>query len=241
MKFVGFAAAALAIFLCTGRASADVISLDAATRGYFRNDGAVTSGPDDSYAVGQDFNIWRDFFVFDTSSFRDVTSATLHLANPPNIIPPAPPFPGFIDTVHSSETYSVFSLTAPQSILFDSGSVSPANLAVYNSIPGGTAFGSVTVTVNDLFVDVVLDAAAIDAINSGSGQFALAGIIPNLSSNPADEQADFAFSGIQHGPDAAQLIVEATPVPAPSAFLIFGAGLLGVIGFRYRQRSADPV
>lgn len=155
---------------------------------------------------------FRNFFVFNTAPLAGtVTSGILRLRN------------GFVPV---DGVYSVFDVTTPVTSLL-AGGTGLAN--IYDDLGSGILYGSTPVVSTDVtgpaFVDVVLNAAAIAAINASNGLFALGG---NFDSTM------FAFGGTNTD-ERRQLILKTNDVPEPSSVALCALGV-GLVGAARRRK-----
>ncbi|CAN7659166.1 PEP-CTERM sorting domain-containing protein [Pseudorhodoferax sp. LjRoot39] len=155
---------------------------------------------------------FRNFFVFDTAPLvGTVTSGILRLRN------------GFVPV---GGVYSIFDVTTPITALREGGT---GLTGVYDDLGSGVLYGSTPVESSDVtgraFVDVVLNAAAIAAINASNGLFALGG---NFDSTM------FAFGGTNTD-ERRQLILEINDVPEPSSVALCALGVGLVAAARRRK------
>jgi hypothetical protein len=159
---------------------------------------------------------FRNFVVFNTVPLAGpVTSGILRLRN------------GFVPV---GGVYSIFDVTTSITTLLAGGT---GLTGIYDDLGSGVFYGSTTVESSDVtgraFVDVVLNAQAIAAINASNGLFALGG---NFDSTM------FAFGGTNTD-ERRQLILETNDVPEPSsvALCALGVGLVAAA----RRRKQPPV
>ena len=217
-------------------------TLDAVARGFYRVDG--THDPANSnYIVGSGFGFGqfipetRDFFIFDLSAVEGtIAGATLHLFNRAD--DPETPFDienGY-RSADATETYRVNNVaSAPTSVM-----TSTASTAIFDDLGDGTSFGSYIASNadNGRFIDILLNPAALAALNAAAGGlFAFGGNLTSLSGDRTNEQV-FAFSGL--GPlNETQLIVTLAPVPEPATVWLSALGLLAVaiVARRRSQRA----
>jgi hypothetical protein len=155
---------------------------------------------------------FRNFFVFNTAPVAGtVTSGILRLRN---------------GNVPVGGVYSIFDVTTPITTLLMGGF---GLTSVYDDLGSGVLYGSATVESSDVvgraFVDVVLNAQAIAAINAGNGLFAIGG---NFDSTM------FAFGGTNTD-ERRQLILQTNDVPEPSSVALSALGVGLVAAARRRK------
>jgi hypothetical protein len=137
---------------------------------------------------------FHDYFVFNIPT-GVYTSATLQVFNPAD---------GY-RSPNPTETYNNWDVTTPISEL---GTV--AGVGIFNDLGSGIQYAGTVVSAadNGVVVNIVLDAAAINAINGDAGlQFAVGGAV-----------------------------VLGGTTPEPSTLLLFGSGITGLIGYLRRRK-----
>jgi len=148
-----------------------------------------------NYIVGSSDNSYHNFFTFDLSSFNGgAISGFLSL--------PRTARPGSQHTVPPLPfNYLLWDVSTPADVVNDNSGISPA---IYADLGSGVSFGSVLVTDLELPDPLIvpLNAAAIAAINAGSG-------------------GHFSFGGSLE-----------IPVPEPGTILMLGGGLTGLVARR---------
>ena len=110
--------------------------------------------------------IYHDYFVFDVGKEPSVTSAVLRLFNPPT---------GYLSQ-NPSELYKLFDVgTSISDLMADQAGAT----GIFDDLGSGVLFGSQVVTAGDNgnFVEITLDAAAIDALNHSRGSWAVGGAL----------------------------------------------------------------
>ena len=138
--------------------------------------------------------IYHDYFVFDVGREPSVTSAVLRIFNPPT---------GYIST-NPSELYQLFDVgTSVSDLMADQTGAT----GIFDDLGSGVLFGGLVVTAadNGNFVEITLDADAIDAINRSRGNWAVGGAL-----------------------DLGE------PVPEPTTLVLLGSGLLAGARLRRR-------
>jgi hypothetical protein len=151
----------------------------------------------------------NNYFTFDLANFDPVQSAVLSLYQPLDAYTDfgaAPGLNGFISFL-PSHTYTLWD--ADSDLTLD-------GVSIYNDLKSGISFGDATLTAasNGTFVNIVLNAAGLNAINSAiqnGGAFQLGGSL------------NFPGTG-------------AVPEPATWATMLAGFGLVGVAS-RRRARA----
>jgi hypothetical protein len=205
-----------------------------------RGAGLTSPDPDDGSAV------YRNFFVFDLASLGGIpiTSAILHLANPGLDDPSVPDFFQGFRSPDPFETYELSDVTTNLDDLI----AGRGGTAAFDDLGNGTSFGNYQASRadNGRFIDVTLNAAAVQAIQqSAGGLFALGGRVSSLS-DLLVPQFIFGFSGLSIEPGSdTQLLINTVSIPEPDSNLLFGVGALAALFYRIligRQSipSAEP-
>ena len=190
----------------------------------------------------------RNFFVFDLGSVTGtITSARLHLWNPADD-PTTTTVneSGFRSTPMGNspdrtETYQVNDVTTNINDLLAGNLVlgDATGIARYNDLGNGSIFGSYAATNadNGTFIDIVLNDAALSALNAGlGGLFAFGGSIVTLDALIDNTEALFRFTGFS-GDTQLILTTSVTPVPEPEIYAMMAAGL-GLLAFARRRKQA---
>jgi hypothetical protein len=210
-------------------AGAATIVIDATDSGWYDDSGSHDIN-NDNYLVGWRGAEYRNYFVFDLTSIatETVVSATLRLFEPA-VNPPEFYADGY-DSGDPSETYELVQVITPAAALIPSGILATP---IYDDLGDGTVFGTRAITAadNGTNVDIALNAAAVSAIDSAIGLFALGGHITTLVSGFASE---FAF-GSTSAASLRQLVIETTAVPEPASGALVSLGLLAIAARRRRH------
>lgn len=208
-------------------ASAGTMVINYTSRGFYYSSG--TAIPSGSYVAGDDrgdsnfsfSNDIRSYFVFDLSSVAlPIESAKLALSQPANGFSSADP----------SESYELHDVVSPVSQLM----FGVPGVAVHTDLGTGVVYGSRTITAadNGTVVEIELNAAAINALNSSHSLFAFGGSITTLD-NVANNEYAFGFTF--RGTEIIEL--QLTVVPEPSTLLLLGIVAINLLGNRRRTRS----
>jgi hypothetical protein len=202
---------------------ATAVQIDALDSGWYDDTGF--HGPtNENYTVGWSLGKeLRHFFVFDLSVFptESLISASLLLSMPPTLNNPGNGY----DSPDASETLQLYDVLTPIATLTAGGS---DLTAVYDDLGSGTVFGNVTVTAadNGQVVEIVLNAAALSALDAASGGvFAIGGAVTTLSDPPAAVR-ERIFTSSTIPPITRQLVIQV--VPEPGSLPLFLVGLLGL-------------
>jgi len=214
-------------------AQAQIVTLNSTDRGWYTNAGEhnATNG---NYVTGRQSTVQRrNWFVFNIAAGTQVESATLRLFNPST---------GF-DGSDASETYTLYDVTTSTSLLTAShASGNSEGQTIFNDLGSGTSFGNRVYSAadNGQFTTLTLNSAAIAAINaigSSGGQFAIGGAITTLSPSTTGNERVFAFTSSDPSDGNTQLTLSVVPEPGTVALLGTGLLPLGSVLLRKRRRS----
>jgi hypothetical protein len=225
----GFCGILLLGVLIAGRAvHAATIVIPATTSGWYS--GATSSGQNnENYLVGMRGSEYRDFFVFDLTSLLNetVVSATLRLWNP-IADPPDQIYDGY-ESVDPTETLELVEVTTPAATLL----LGLSSASTYQDLGDGTAFATRVMSAadNGTNVGIVLNAAAVTAIDNAIGLFAIGGHLTTLQNSAFDLETVF---GGTNETSLRELVVETAPVPEPASGALVA---VGVIAFALRSRD----
>ena len=175
-----------------------------------------------NYLVGDyGSQVFRDFFVFDTSTIAGtITSAKLRAYN-------SGTFPGFASH-NTTETWALFDILTPLSSLL----AGTGGIDAFVDLGSGSVYGSQTVSSldNGQFVEVSLNSTGLAAL-AGGGLFGIGGAITALDG--LGEQHLFAASQLDGHVEL--VITTSASVSEPATPLLLGAALVG-IGFIRRRK-----
>jgi hypothetical protein len=222
----------MAAFACAGAP----VTLDAVDSGYYRANGLHTPSLE-NYLTGTFTGTeYRSFFVFDLSSVTGtINSAALRLFNPDV----SPFLKGYVSP-DPAETLNFYDVTTPVSDITGN----TAGVAGFDDLGSGVFYGSriVSAADNGTVVEIMLNGAAVSALNSGAGLFALGGALSSIS-GPADQHV-FGFSMAAFVPDhTREHVLDVTPIPEPAttALTTIGALLFVVGGVRKTVRRREQL
>ncbi len=179
-----------------------------------------------NYYLGSSYN---DFFVFDLAGVsQPITSASLRLYNPTN---------GYRSD-DGNETLRIFDVNTPISSLL----IGTGGTAAYYDLGMGTSYGSVVVDGSDVgsFINIVLNSAALSALNAAGGLFAFGGSLVS-----ADDGYDmlFGWTHLNYNPNFAQLSLQTqatnySSIPEPGLLSLVGLGFTALFFSRRGRRAA---
>jgi hypothetical protein len=196
------------------------VTLDAVDSGFYFANGTHNQSIE-NFLTGLFGTEHRSFVVFDRSSVAGtINSATLRLFNPEvsaflhGYVSPDP-----------TEALNFYDVTTPVGDITGN----TAGAAGFTDLGSGTLFGTQTVSAadNGRIIEIVLNPAAIAALNAGTGPFAIGGALSTIS-GPADQYV-FGFSMASFVPDhTRQLVLDVTQIPEPSTTATILLGLLAL-------------
>ncbi len=212
------------LFFCVpANVHAQIVTLGSTIHDTYRDNGTFSGVG--NYACGDPVSATiaenRAFFVFDLGpNTNTITAATLRVFNPVG---------GFGSDQGPTEDLTIFDVSTPiASLIAGTGGV-----AAFNDLGSGTAFATRTCSTadNNMIFDINLNAAAVAALNSSSGQFAFGGAITTLASGFINQQEEiFRFT---EGGRVVELVL--VTVPEPSSLLLSCIGLAAA-AIRHRRR-----
>lgn len=160
----------------------------------------------------------RNFFVFDLADVGQVSKASLRIfqTGPTSLLPGG----GFF----SNDPFETFVLSEVS--LGAESIISRAFGRGYTDLGDGPQYGSINISESDEdgFVEIALNATALEAISSNNSLWAIGGSISTLENGGIDQYV-FAGSGNPMDPYV-ELVV--TKVPDPNVLLLLMTGLLSL-------------
>lgn len=216
----------LSLGLVPGCVSA--MTLSALDQGWINGSlGGISVPALQNYATGRYAgNEVRTYFIFDLSNADIFSSAKLQLAGL-----------GLLSD-QGFETVTLFAVDTNPSVL----QAATGGMAAFDDLGSGTVFGSLDVTAAQAQgpQEFNLNSNALNAINNArGGLFAMGAAVTSLSSGAGDEVVNFVSLGPNPYP-LAQFVGSVAPqavIPVPTAFWLFGSGLIGLAAIA-KRRSA---
>ncbi len=222
-------------------AVADTIALTATDSGWYKSDGSASPLTDQNYIAGAVSSIspeYRDFFVFDLSNVtQTIVSAQLEAYNPSASV--VGDFSNGYTSPNASDTYDLFDVSTSIAAL---GSRS-GGVAAFSDLGTGTIYGSHVFTTadNGTLVSIPLDSAALVALNTSHGLFALGGADISVVLGVGRDNI-FAFTagplgGSPVSDTTRELVIQtvSTPESATGVLLCAGISVVAAIGV-FRKR-----
>lgn len=227
---------ALAALMIGSAAQAATFEINAADRGVYTANGGHL--PEKNYRAGAGGGAveQRNYFEFNANGIvGTVDSATLRLLMPSGAAGYTSPDP--------SETLALFDVSTNAAALSGAGGI-----GAFNDLGSGTQYGSFVATqlAQAQYLDIVLNADAVAAINASSGVFSIGGALTTLG-DPADPNFLFASSTDNLTDGTSRLILEGagltavpTAVPLPGGLALLTSALGGLLFWRRAtSRSAS--
>lgn len=210
-------------------APAAMITVDATDSGAFHSNGTHLP-TNQNFLTGKFLGSERrSFLAFDLSGVAGtINSATLRLFNPEV----SATLHGYVSP-DATETLNFFDVTTDAASIISN----TAGVMGFDDLGSGTLFGSRTVSAadNGSVIEIVLNGAALAALNSSDGMFLFGGALSTL--NGSADQYVFGFSMVSFVPDhTRQLVLDVSPaeVPEPSTGLLMAAGVVLFLVARMR-------
>ena len=231
-KFFHVVSLALVLMLSS---KANALTLNAADRGWYLShstQGVVADPANLNYLVGwaryksAGRGEYRNYFAFDLSGFAGTTytSATLRLFNP-DVGYLGAAFPGFC-CAGEPETYQLNDVTGSASDLLSG----VGGIGAFNDLGDGAVYGTHVASAadNGKFIEIALNASAIEQINrSTGGLFLLGGSVTTLARSVPTPNSETIFGFTGPDPYATQLVLgESLAVPEPSLLSLLIAMLV---------------
>ncbi len=131
-------------------------------------------------------------------------------------------------TVSNSGNYNTYDVTTGINALLAGGT---SKTGIYNDLGSGTGFGSRNIGGNEdrTIIDIVLNQAAIAALNAANGLWAIGGSYAS---------SGYAFGYTGYSSNVRQLVLDIQPrasVPEPGVFALITLGFAGLFGFNRRR------
>ena len=184
----------------------NVIRLDAVHRGWWQDSGFHQSANRNtttgqlviSGRGGPIVHAYHSYFIFDVSTLRTVTTATLRLE-----------LVGYVSP-DSSESVTVYDVSTDAATLMADGMMEIEDVAIFNDLGTGNAYASFVVSAADVgtVLEIPLNAQAVADINAASNSFSVGLHVDDIASTTLDEYVLFSntFEARVH-----QLVVDGDP------------------------------
>ncbi len=193
-------------------ASAVPLTLNHSDSGWYKSSGYHNSS-NENYIAGNTSSNYRNWFVFDLSGItQNIVSAKLRL---------------YSGNVSSSGIYDTFDVSTGINALLAGGS---NKTGIFTDLGSGVGYGSRNIAAHEdcTIIDIVLNQAAIAALNSANGLWAIGGTYAS---------SGYAFGYTGYNSHVRQLILDVQPasVPEPGMFALMTIGFAGILGFKRRR------
>jgi hypothetical protein len=159
-----------------------------------------------------------------------IHSATLRLFNPE-----VSAFQHGYVSPDPTETLQLYDVTTAAADLIGN----TAGVSGFTDLGSGTLYGTtvVSATDNGQVVEIPLNAAAVAALRSATGQFAIGGALSTISGTA--DQYVFGFSTAAFvSQDVRELVLDVAAVPEPSTIVAAAAGILLLAALRSRSPAS---
>lgn len=158
----------------------------AADSGWYDNSGSHGAANQNFLVGAIGSTRYRNFFVLNIPNITDeIVGATLSIQNPAG---------GGYTSPDATETWELYDVTTPIATLTAGGA---GLVAIFDDLGGGTTYGSASVSAasDGKYVNVVLNASAIAALNAArGGQIAIGGRLGTLNADDFDNEFCFGYS-----------------------------------------------
>lgn len=198
---------------------ASSVTLDWNDSGWYTDSGNH-SATNKNYIVRTNGNgNMRNYFVFDLSSVAGtITGATLKLTNPQT-------------SAISTASYTLYDYAGAISSL----ETDTSNLGIYDDLGTGAVYGTQN-NFRSSLSNLSLNSAALSALNSNHGLFALGGALTSTGESYFE-----TYGNTGYAMNVRQLVLTVsdspTAVPEPGTLALASLGLLGISALRRRKNA----
>ena len=209
-------------------AAAEVVTLDAVHRGWWKETGYHDSANNNTFTGYHNSGLYyNSYFIFDVSALDTASSATLRLEIENYYGPDA------------SESLTVYDVSTPAAQLEASGT---GRVDIFEDLQSGNAYATFTVTPDDVgnVLEIPLNAQGVADVTAASDFFSVGLHVVTIISPSGNEAVRFSRLSESR---VHQLVLEEGPPPCPTTYdVYFGTdpGALELICEDISETTCDP-